>query len=399
MVALRRQYNPKLTSIVTLASASICGIANVMEPSELEGRVPALGVSLVRRGCLDDQVLMHELGHNLGAHHDPANAPPPAEALFPYTYGHYELGVWRTIMSYSSECGGDVGCPRIDHISNPQVSFNGQPTGIAEQRDNARLMQQSRVRFGASAPTATPEPPCKSSASRLCLMRNRFRLDVAWRNQFNGTSGVGRSSPRTDNAGFFSFGDPSNLELMVKMLDFGDVVKVFWGQLTNLGYELTITDTTTGRSQVYSNTPGDCGGIDQGAFGAAPDKGVDLAGATVAPLLAPPKAGCKNGKNELCLSNRFRVAVAWRNPGNATSGAGFAVPFSKLTGAFHFGDATNIELMTKVIDHGGGRVDFFWGALSDLEYTITATDTQTGEVKTYTNAAGHYCGGLVVDAF
>jgi hypothetical protein len=75
-----------------------------------------------------------------------------------------------------------------------------------------------------------------------------------------------------------------------------------------------------------------------------------------------------------------------------------AVPFSKVTGAFHFGNPSNLELMTKVITQGD-RVDFFWGALSDLEYTIDVTDTQTGQVKTYQNAAGRYCGGLQVDAF
>jgi hypothetical protein len=54
--------------------------------------------------------------------------------------------------------------------------------------------------------------------------------------------------------------------------------------------------------------------------------------------------------------------------------------------------------MTKIIGQGG-RIDFFYGTLSDLEYTITATDTQTGTVKTYRNNAGRYCGGLAVDAF
>ena len=74
------------------------------------------------------------------------------------------------------------------------------------------------------------------------------------------------------------------------------------------------------------------------------------------------------------------------------------MPISQLTGAFYFSAPDSLELMTKILDQGS-RIDFFYGALSDLEYTITVTDTRTGTVKTYRNNAGRYCGGLEVDAF
>jgi len=394
MVALRRQAQAPLIDIITLES-NVCGIANLMDRDEYEGRAVPLGVSLVRRSCLDDQTLMHELGHNLGAQHDPVNAQTPSEALFPYAFGHFIVGSFRTIMSYNTECGGQFGCPRIDHFSNPNVTFDGHPVGIANQRDNVRVVEATHSRF---AVRTTPGTACRAGADKLCLLKKRFQVEVQWDNQFNGTSGTGRALPRTDSAGFFSFGDPSNLELMVKLLDFGDVVKVFWGQLTNLKYRLVITDLRTGQAKTYQNTPGDCGGIDQGAFPGG--VGIDL----LAPLSSTARrsvaaaAGCRASGQELCLDDRFTVKVDWRNPGNGTSGQGVAVPFSKLTGAFHFGQPSNLELMAKIIDQGE-RIDFFWGALSDLEYTITATDTLTGQVKTYHNAAGKYCGGLAVDAF
>ncbi len=405
MVALRRQANAPLISIVTLVSPGICGVGNLMDRDEFEGRIPPVGVSLVRRSCLDDQTLMHELGHNLGAHHDPVNGPPPNEALVPYSYGHFSPdGNFVTVMSYTSECPG---CVRVDHISNPNVSFAGFPTGIPGERDNARLLEETRSRYGYTVntpPPGVPGPPCGPGVDRLCLLRKRFKVELAWQNQFNGTSGTGRSLARTDAAGFFSFGDPSNLELMVKLLDFGNVVKVFWGQLTNLRYQLTITDTKTGQVKLYENTPGECGGIDQGAF-----PGSSALGAAAAANLAGPisfagaasraAAGCRTSTRDLlCLDSRFTVSVDWRNPGNGTRGTGVAVPFSKLTGAFHFGDPSNLELMAKVINQGD-RIDFFWGALSDLEYTLHVTDTLTRQVKTYQNAGGHYCGGLEVDAF
>ncbi len=392
MVALRKQAKAPLIGIITLNS-TVCGIANVMDRDEFEGRAAPLGVSLTRRSCLNDQTLMHELGHNLGAHHDPSNGPPPSQALVPYSFGHFVLDNFRTIMSYSTECGGNLGCPRADEFSNPDRTFNGKPVGIANERDNVRLLHQTHSRYAVSA---TPGTVCKAGADRLCLLRKRFQVELTWDNQFNGTSGVGRSLARTDSAGFFSFGDPSNLELMVKLLDFGDVVKVFWGQLTNLKYRLIISDLKTGRVKTYQNTAGECGGIDQGAFPGG--NGLDLLAPSVPAPGLHKAAACKTSGKELCLDDRFTVSVTWRNPGSGAQGEGFAVPFSKLTGAFHFGEAANLELMAKIIDQGE-RIDFFYGALSDFEYTITVTDTLTGQVKTYRNAAGKYCGGQEVDAF
>ena len=39
-----------------------------------------------------------------------------------------------------------------------------------------------------------------------------------------------------------------------------------------------------------------------------------------------------------------------------------------------------------------GHFWFFYGALSDVEYTITVTDTETGFTKSYHNEPGEICG-------
>jgi subtilisin family serine protease len=247
---------------------------------------------------------------------------------------------------------------------------------------------------GGSAPAGGP---CKPGHNTICLMKNRFRVEVAWQNQFDGSSGVGLALPQTDVTGFFSFGDPKNIELLVKMLDFSGTVKLFYGQLTNLQFTLTVTDTRSGLTNTYRNTSGNCGDIDQDAFAA-------LAPLEAAAFAAPARshaaaATCRTGGTRLCLQKgRFEIAVDWSNPGNGTSGHGSAVGLSDLTGAFYFTDKSNLELLTKLIDFGD-RIAFFYGTLSDLEYTITVTDLASGARNTYHNPPGNFCGGLDDPAF
>ena len=62
----------------------------------------------------------------------------------------------------------------------------------------------------------------------------------------------------------------------------------------------------------------------------------------------------------------------------SAGGVGHASPITDDTGSFWFFDAANLELVVKVLDGGGFNGDFwvFYGALSNLEYIITVTDTE-----------------------
>jgi|SRR5688572_5032413 len=100
-------------------------------------------------------------------------------------------------------------------------------------------------------------------------------------------------------------------------------------------------------------------------------------------------ASCTPGAATLCLNGaRFRVQVAWRALG--TSGLGQGVPFTADAGYFWFFTSNNVELVIKVVDGRAvnGRFWVFFGAMSDVEYTITVTDTESGASKTYENPRG-----------
>ena len=90
----------------------------------------------------------------------------------------------------------------------------------------------------------------------------------------------------------------------------------------------------------------------------------------------------------LCLNaSRFAVTVDWTNPRNGTNGTGHALPLTGDTGSFWFFDPRNVELNVKVLDGRAvnGHFWVFYASLSDVEFTITVTDTETGAVKTFHN--------------
>jgi hypothetical protein len=112
-------------------------------------------------------------------------------------------------------------------------------------------------------------------------------------------------------------------------------------------------------------------------------------------------ATCALDPGQLCLGGRFRVAVQFTSPWTGSPEAGHAVPLTADTGAFWFFGESNVELIVKILD-GQAVNGHFWlyaGALSDVEYTITVTDTETGKTKTYHNGRGRLASRADIEAF
>src|SRR5262249_20106166 len=103
-------------------------------------------------------------------------------------------------------------------------------------------------------------------------------------------------------------------------------------------------------------------------------------------------APCAAGPSTLCLSGeRFSVSVQWKDFQGRT-GQGQAVRLTTDTGYFWFFNAANCELVVKVLDARAINQRFwvFFGALSNVEYTLSVTDTATGAAKNYVNPSGQF---------
>ncbi|MFQ5351235.1 MAG: hypothetical protein ACE5EG_12400 [Thermoanaerobaculia bacterium] len=99
---------------------------------------------------------------------------------------------------------------------------------------------------------------------------------------------------------------------------------------------------------------------------------------------------CSPTDTELCLNNgRFKVDIDWRTSNQ--SGTGTVLPFDSTdTGLFWFFTPNNFEVLIKVLD-GCEFNDHFWvfaAGTTDVEYTLTVTDTVTGEPRSYENPLG-----------
>ena len=135
VASLRNQHAADMVSLIVENGGSGCGIGYVQRnpgPS-----FASVAFQVTDRGCaVGNLTFAHEHGHNMGFEHDPANGTTPSNASYPWSFGHFVNGSYRTVMSYSNQC--TLGCTRVAHHSNPDILHAGAPTGIANERDNAR---------------------------------------------------------------------------------------------------------------------------------------------------------------------------------------------------------------------------------------------------------------------
>ncbi|MBK7919768.1 MAG: Ig-like domain repeat protein [Chloroflexi bacterium] len=139
---LRDSYKADVVSLIVNSMTAACGAGWLMGTPDVSFAPWAFNV--IKRSCATGfYTFAHEIGHNMGSHHDRANSGGGGGA-YSYSYGYQAPNrAFRTIMAYN--CSGD--CPRINHWSNPNVYVGGQPTGKPEgdpnSADNVRSLNNT----------------------------------------------------------------------------------------------------------------------------------------------------------------------------------------------------------------------------------------------------------------
>lgn len=139
---LRNTYGADLV-VMIVNNMTYCGIGWLMTPGYTYDSV---GNSLVSRACATGYYsFAHETGHNMGAHHDRLNTGG-GTAMYSYSYGYQAPDAsFRTIMAYNCS----TGCARINNWSNPEVLYNGKPTGVSSTASNSA---DNRLTLNNTAP-------------------------------------------------------------------------------------------------------------------------------------------------------------------------------------------------------------------------------------------------------
>ncbi|MCP4664665.1 MAG: hypothetical protein GY856_55485 [bacterium] len=302
---------------------------------------------------------------------------------FPRLYPGSYFARTRTYSQYHDELYDDLRCPEGADDCDPT---GGTP--ITVSRDSIT----PGIDF-ALFPFLLVT--CQATSTALCLNGQRFRVEIDWRD-LEGNTGSGEVVPfGSDDSGLFWFFEPDNWEMLVKVLDgcvLNDHFWVFSAAVTNVEYTLRVTDTLTGTTKSYFNPIGDAAAAitDTGALATCSGRPATTAENLLRP--ASPFVIAAARSTELHLNGgRFKVEVEWLNFQDDT-GAGQVVPFgSDDSGLFWFFDDDNWEMLVKVLD-GCVVNDHFWvfsAAVTNVEYTLRVTDTETGIIKTYFNPLGN----------
>lgn len=135
---LREVYRADVVHLFTgMAEAGRdCGIAYLLQRGDSSRSMApfAFGTTSIR--CDPEATFAHEFGHNVGLNHNPEDAGSP----FPfktYAYAHRNGSV-KTTMSYGGQ-------REIPYFSSPLLNVDGFVPGVANSRDNVRVLYDSMV--------------------------------------------------------------------------------------------------------------------------------------------------------------------------------------------------------------------------------------------------------------
>jgi PKD repeat protein len=158
----------------------------------------------------------------------------------------------QTPTSWSWNFGDPAsGTNNTSAVQNPTHTFQSAGTfTVTLQATNASGSNTATMPVVVSAGGAVP---CVVDSETLCLNGGRFAVTTEWTKP-DGTSGHGTGVPLTSDSGYFWFFDPTNIEVVTKVLNGCAINNAYWvfaAGLTNVQVDLRVVDTSTGI--VYTN--------------------------------------------------------------------------------------------------------------------------------------------------
>ncbi|WP_058557548.1 fibronectin type III domain-containing protein [Thiohalocapsa sp. ML1] len=180
VLALREQLGADVVSLIVDAGG-YCGLAwqmGVLDPAYAE-----YAFNVVKTDCATGYYSFgHEVGHNLGLSHDHANA---TSGLYAYSYGWQDpAGAFRTVMAYTCP----LGCTRVQHFSNPEVSYAGAPTGQVNYADNALALADTVPVVATWRASVVPDAPV-APADLAATAVSHERIELGWTDLATGEDG------------------------------------------------------------------------------------------------------------------------------------------------------------------------------------------------------------------
>lgn len=190
---IRDRVGADLVALVS-EDTNWCGFANVMRT--VSTSFAAWAFSVTGSTCLSNGTFVHEIGHNLGAHHNWEDAG--SGGAYAYSFGLRRctadgLG-FRTVMAYY--CSGAA---RTNSFSDPNILYNGLATGVAYESnpdkpaENVRTLRNTIATAavlrpaGGTSTTIATAPPAPTSAAALAASDQR--INVSWADKSSDESG------------------------------------------------------------------------------------------------------------------------------------------------------------------------------------------------------------------